>query len=574
VLSVASGAFGTFVAAGSSATGTADIAALNAALLAAEAIGATVVIPAHARITAKAPSKGNLITARASVTLKSEGAVIKIADNSPAYNAVIGSSADVTGFVLDGVTIDQNKDNNPVPTLNAFEYAFAVHLVNGTNMRVRNCTFKNCDGINTVVMNGGSRTDGVVNVGNAFITDNVFENIGTSATHDHSTIYTNATSATITGNHFYGRSTVAKSAFCAIEVHGSSHRLTNNHIENYREGINATGIAFETDTQIVAHNTIMRCMRGVRAFSQALAGTVDPGIRAMQISNNSIVLAPDFWAATHAVAPHGVSFTSTDDHSVHGLNIQNNSIIFLPYTGSSTSVASILSAGVSYSRTGGTTNYDRAIDISGNTIVGPLSAGVMMVGLRVKGLSIHDNLILDPGHKALVASDEYRAGVALVSGEAIGASIHNNRIYDTRPGGGTTRGVSWFVSSGSIDSKIVDNHVKLKAGTFQREVRINTSSGNPLVKHVTRTTGANPALPSGDCEVGSEWTILSTGITSVQMKMPSGAVWVPPTCTTAGRPAAADVRAGFSVFDTTIGKPIFSTGAAWVDATGARLPPR
>ena len=92
-----------------------------------------------------------------------------------------------------------------------------------------------------------------------------------------------------------------------------------------------------------------------------------------------------------------------------------------------------------------------------------------------------------------------------------------------------------------------------------------------MVKHVTRTTGANPALPSGDCEVGSEWTILSTGITSVQMKTPSGAVWVRPTCTTADRPAAADVRAGFSIYDTTIGKPIFSTGTAWVDATGAQV---
>jgi len=570
LLHVNSGVYGPFVAAGSSATGTADIATINAALAAAEATGATVLIPAHARVTVTAPLHGNLITARAGVTLKSEGAVIKVADSSPVYNSVIDATGDVSGFCLDGVTIDQNKDNAAVPTLTTNEYAFAVHLVSGTNLRVKNCTFKNVAGINTVVMNGSSGTNGVVNIGNVFITDNVFDNVGTSSTFDHSTVYTNAKSATISRNHFYGRSAVAKNATCAIEVHGSSHRIVGNHIENYREGVNATGIAWQTDTQIVAHNTIRRVMRGVRAFSQALAGTVTPGIRAMQISNNSIIIDPDFWAATFAEEVQGVSYTSTQDLAVDGLNIQNNSIVFLPYTGTSTAVATALSGGVVYSRTGGTTNYDRAIDISANTIIGPLSSGVICFGLKVQGLAIHDNLILDAGHASLVASDEYKAGVCLATGEAIGCKVRTNMIVDTRGGGGTTRGVAWFVSSGSVDGEVVDNHIKLVT-TGQREVRINTTSGAPLVKHVTRTTGATTTLPSGDCEVGSEWVILSTGVKSVQVKAPTGAVWLAPTSTTAARPSAADAKAGTSYWDTTLNKPAWSDGTNWKDATGATV---
>ena len=37
---------------------------------------------------------------------------------------------------------------------------------------------------------------------------------------------------------------------------------------------------------------------------------------------------------------------------------------------------------------------------------------------------------------------------------------------------------------------------------------------------------------------------------------------------TATRPSPA-IGAGRSIFDTTLGRPLWSTGAAWVDATGA-----
>lgn len=37
---------------------------------------------------------------------------------------------------------------------------------------------------------------------------------------------------------------------------------------------------------------------------------------------------------------------------------------------------------------------------------------------------------------------------------------------------------------------------------------------------------------------------------------------------TAARPAFADVEVGTEFFDTTLGKPVWSDGTAWVDSTG------
>lgn len=43
------------------------------------------------------------------------------------------------------------------------------------------------------------------------------------------------------------------------------------------------------------------------------------------------------------------------------------------------------------------------------------------------------------------------------------------------------------------------------------------------------------------------------------------------TYTTATRPAPGSVSPGQMIFDTTLGKPLWSKGSAWVDATGATV---
>lgn len=577
LLLVSSGDYGTFVGDGSPSSAAADIATINAALLAAESRKACVVLPSWARITVTPSARGNLLIARKDVTLFSQGATFKIADGSPAYNSIIShlSTVDVSGFTVDGVTFDQNKDNVQAASAASFEYAFVIQLTNGTRLRVRNCLFKNVDGLNTIVMNGYSGTDGLVRVGDVFVTDNIFENVGNDLDHDHSTIYTVASSATVARNHFFGRATAAKSAICAIEIHGSSHRVVENHIENFREAINATGVAAKTDTQVVAQNTILRCMRGIKAYSQGLAGTVSPSIRAMGINKNAIVIDPDFWAPVHQIEAQGIAFTSTQDLAVHGFGIHDNDIVFLPYTGTSLSIIHVLSGGIVYSRTQvpGAVNYDKAVSISGNTVIGALSGGVVFLGAKIQGLDVGDNTLLDCGHPTLgsTISNEYTGGVLVLSGEVAGGTVHHNRVYDTRPGGGGRRGIGWLrvgASPGSVDGTISDNDVRLVT-TGHLEVAIGADTGAPLVRHYVR--GGTTTPPDASTAVGSEWLVRATGVRLIQRKASAGAVWVGPSSTAAARPAAADVGVGFSLFDTTLGRPIWSTGAAWRDATGAAV---
>lgn len=51
----------------------------------------------------------------------------------------------------------------------------------------------------------------------------------------------------------------------------------------------------------------------------------------------------------------------------------------------------------------------------------------------------------------------------------------------------------------------------------------------------------------------------------------AGTAVVTGALTTAGRPTAATAGAGAHYFDTTLGKPVWSTGTTWVDATGATV---
>lgn len=86
----------------------------------------------------------------------------------------------------------------------------------------------------------------------------------------------------------------------------------------------------------------------------------------------------------------------------------------------------------------------------------------------------------------------------------------------------------------------------------------NTGSGTP-VTHQAETERATGFFYRGR----------RGGVTYFQVRA-DGVLWTGAGPTTA-RPSAASTPAGGQWFDTTLGKPIWSTGAAWVDATGATV---
>ena len=56
--------------------------------------------------------------------------------------------------------------------------------------------------------------------------------------------------------------------------------------------------------------------------------------------------------------------------------------------------------------------------------------------------------------------------------------------------------------------------------------------------------------------------------TLAQAKTTAGKLAAPHATTTAGRPAPSSVDVGYQIFDTDLGQPLWSNGAAWVTATG------
>lgn len=84
------------------------------------------------------------------------------------------------------------------------------------------------------------------------------------------------------------------------------------------------------------------------------------------------------------------------------------------------------------------------------------------------------------------------------------------------------------------------------------------------------STRANAALAVATGQVADVLDIYNPGGSVVASITKDGA-FKPLAVATSSRPTAATVGAGGMIFDTTLNKPIWSTGSAWVDATGATV---
>lgn len=94
---------------------------------------------------------------------------------------------------------------------------------------------------------------------------------------------------------------------------------------------------------------------------------------------------------------------------------------------------------------------------------------------------------------------------------------------------------------------------------------------------VTIPTGPIGTLSMGTVTTGPEGAPAQASITGapgsqkLNLTIPIMASNVAATGITANRPAAATAGEGAVFFDTTLKKPVWSTGTAWVDATGAAV---
>lgn len=181
------------------------------------------------------------------------GATIRVSDNystdaSPKELAICSSSVAVSNVSFSGLTFDLNGANNKMSparpaTYNQFNHAAIIFngpSGYGTDVDVRECVFKNCAGVSTLVC-ALVATGTTPALGQRWtIRDNLFLNNGTD-TNDHTSVYAWAESVLCEGNTFWEDSpphTVGKTggATC-YEVHGSNQRFLNNNCFNYTLGL-------------------------------------------------------------------------------------------------------------------------------------------------------------------------------------------------------------------------------------------------------------------------------------------------------------------------------------------------
>src|ERR1044072_1721087 len=280
-----------------------DTTAIQNAIDAASTAGGGVVLFPVGTYIVQPASTSRALTAKSNVTLLGYGATLKIANNNAAYLTIIGNTGDCSNFKMNGLRIDQNGLNNlghntggAGPTN---EYRFVLQITAGSKISITDCIFDNCEGVNTLVLNGGS-TSGSYGVKNIAITNCHFLNVGTGNDHDHSTIYTQCDGARIENNTFMGRVISGGPAFsyCAIETHGPKQSVIGNQIEGYVSAINFTAASYRADTSVCNGNTMYKCLSGIRVNVQDTSS--NPGnalVRGMAIVGNTIYIQPDYWAS-------------------------------------------------------------------------------------------------------------------------------------------------------------------------------------------------------------------------------------------------------------------------------------
>ena len=155
-------------------------------------------------------------------------------------------------------------------------------------------------------------------------------------------------------------------------------------------------------------------------------------------------------------------------------------------------------------------------------------------------------------------------------------SVTNQRvsIQTVDPVGGTAEGLTRYGTKCTInlDYHVGSVHVipapgeqwvvKRLSGFWILDYKLpyaSTALNNVVANPVAGTTqlGSSGANPGPTNLLGSQVNVMAPlGVQAVS---------------TASRPDAATVGAGGHIFDTTLGKPIWSNGTTWVDSTGATV---
>lgn len=484
-----------------------DRSAIQAAINAAAISGRTVFLGGGTYRITKPAGLDYFIELKPNVRITGPG-TIKVANNSGDYRAIFAGatiSTDLSNVTLDGITVDENNANNPVTTFNNFpRYILCVFA--GDNVTVRNCTFKNIDSINTITINGA-------NIKNAIVVNNMFLNVGQSATnHDHSTIYVVGQGTTITGNVFEGVPG-GGGATTAIETHGGRQIVADNRVNNFYVGCNITGVAAQGSRNVsVVNNVFTNVLIGINLWSQAPgSGLID-----VIVAQNNILLNRDIWVRGVSDQARGITVDPLMDRGIAGLSILNNTIEFLPTAVVQSS--ELLSAGIALWEVTQSVVVTELV-IRGNVIRNSHAEGIRLAIAIDRGV-IEDNYIVNPGTSPdPTIPTFYLSGIVLVA-TIKNVRIANNQLYDTRTPHKIANAIMTSVTNAS-NVYTERNIVKCADGTTFSPVVTTAGSGKTFLLNESMDVFAN----QGWARIGSKVFEESTGKTFVQTDAPDGFIW-------------------------------------------------
>jgi hypothetical protein len=417
---------------------------------------------------------GVLLKVAAGVKITADpGVVFKVKNNNGNYKAILGgttSSTDLSGLVVQGVTFDQNTSGNAVSDVRTLyvdgTQRFCILVGVGSIIRVRDCTFQNIDGLNTIYAGGPAMKD-------VRIQDCEFDLVGDSPTwHDHSTLYLSCDGLTITGNKFRGIFG-SPGATTAIETHGPSQVVTSNRVEGYKIGANITGITkLGNDGVIVSANVIRNALIGIQLWSYT--GT-NGGLRDCVVTDNVINLTRDSWIVSAYDFPKGVCLAAKSTDHVDGLTVTGNRIRFGAFSDNAL-VGEYQANGIDLVTTDSTREL-RNFDISSNWIVSALGPGMRLQMVAKRG-RVANNYFIDPATSADATMTSFWKSAMTFLNDLTDVDVYGNRLFDTRGThkvaqmfatsitGNVTRCEQWDNKSVCLDGAVVPESVQTSGKRF------------------------------------------------------------------------------------------------------------
>jgi hypothetical protein len=448
--------------------------------------------------------------------------VLRVVADSHGYRSVLSpqpADADLTGFSLADLTIDQNTAANPIDSPHALTDNPRAILIAfaGSHISVERCEFTGVAGTNTLVFNGPHVTD-------VRVRNNAFTSVGnTVAQHfDHSTVYAHGDRVQISDNVFRGRghNGGTPGATTAIETHGSTQIVSGNVIDGYFTGMNITGIAEASDHVIVSGNVVTHAAIGIQLWSRLYGSNrTEAALRDVLISGNTITIDRDPWAAvtgTHVPVAAGIAIDPHSNAAVDQLQIDGNTIRFQP--SSEAAASDDQSEGVAL-WLADSAIIGRSLLISNNQISGSYGPAIRL-SMSTEGAEISGNVLRNPAQSTRALPDSFRAAI-LVSHLHRTLAVHDNLSIDDQATPTMKYAVLGAATAGSAGLTAVANHVQVASGLvpgFQ-----NTGTGG--VFYVSYSTDTTAILPTYSVAAGSAIIQTSTSRRFEQVDGPAGTRW-------------------------------------------------